>query len=65
MKIAIGTAQLIDNYGFLNKYLPKKKIPEFFSLINKFNNIRMVDTASSYSNAENSLKIYWQKKRFL
>ncbi len=63
MKIAIGTAQLIDNYGFLNKYLPKKKIPEFFSLINKFNNIRMVDTASSYSNAEKLVGKYIGKRK--
>ncbi len=59
MKLGIGTAQFIKNYGFMKK---KIKLDKYFKTLNN-SKINLIDTAQEYSDAEELIGKYLSLKK--
>ena len=59
MKLGIGTAQFIENYGFMKK---KIQLDKYFETINK-SKIDLIDTAQGYDKAEKIIGKYLSTKK--
>ena len=59
MKFGIGTAQFINNYGYMKK---KIKLDNYFDTLNK-SKIDLIDTAHGYGNAQKIIGRYLSKKK--
>ena len=58
MKLIIGTANFLNNYGFTNHYISKKEIIKILGFASN-NNVSGIDTSSSYDDFK---KIFSSKK---
>ena len=54
MKLALGTANFGQEYGLTKKKVTKKEITKILNVC-KNNNIRLIDTAINYGDAETTL----------